>query len=144
MFFVRCYRKGAAKSGTTNLAEWDDCPNLNDFVSLCEANGEGKYILFQRGKGIRGMKKVNEYIVAKCDSRKEQNRANNGSMSDLLVFAAEEIGIEVPTFALKKNVKADTLEDSELLDVMESMVDSKVSNAEEFESFSKENFEVRG
>ena len=138
MFFVRCYRKGAAKSGTTNLAEWDDCPNLNDFVSLCEANGEGKYILFQRGKGIRGMKKVNEYIVAKCDPRREQNRANNGSMSDLLVFAAEEIGIEVPTFALKKNVKADTLEDSELLDVMESMVDSKVSNAEEFESFSKD------
>lgn len=138
MFFVRCYRKGAAKSGTTNLAEWDDCPNLNDFVSLCEANGEGKYILFQRGKGIRGMKKVNEYIVAKCDPRREQNRVNNGSMSDLLVFAAEEIGIEVPTFALKKNVKADTLEDSELLDVMESMVDSKVSNAEEFESFSKD------
>jgi len=138
MFFVRCYRKGAAKSGTTNLAEWDNCPNLNDFVSLCEANGEGKYILFQRGKGIRGMKKVNEYIVAKGDSRREQNRANNGSMSDLLVFAAEEIGIEVPTFALKKNVKADTLEDSELLDVMESMVDSKVSNAEEFESFSKD------
>ena len=28
--------------------------------------------------------------------------------------------------ALKKNVKADTLEDSELLDVMESMVDAKV------------------
>ena len=136
MFFVRCYRKGAAKSGTTNLAEWDNCPNLNDFVSLCEANGEGKYILFQRGKGIRGMKKVNEYIVAKPDSRREQNRENNGSMSDLLVFAAEEMGI--PTFALKKNVKADTLEDSELLDVMESMVDAKVSNAEEFESFSKD------
>lgn len=135
MFFVRCYRKGAAKSGTTNLAEWDNCPNLNDFVSLCEANGEGKYILFQRGKGIRGMKKVNEYIVEKT-AVKEQNRENNGSMSDLLVFAAEEMGI--PTFALKKNVKADTLEDSELLDVMESMVDAKVSNAEEFESFSQD------
>ena len=144
MFFVRCYRKGAAKSGTTNLAEWDNCPNLNDFVSLCEANGEGKYILFQRGKGIRGMKKVNEYIVSQQDSESErtttaqQNRTNNRSISDLLVFAAEEIGIEPPTFALKKNVKADTLEDSELLDVMESMVDSKVSNAEEFESFSKD------
>ena len=135
MFFVRCYRKGAAKSGTTNLAEWDNCPNLNDFVSLCEANGEGKYILFQRGKGIRGMKKVNEYIVEKT-AVKGQNRENNGSMSDLLVFAAEEMGI--PTFALKKNVKADTLEDSELLDVMESMVDAKVSNAEEFESFSQD------
>jgi len=144
MFFVRCYRKGSAKSGTTNLAEWEECPNLNDFVSLCEGNGEGKYVLFQRGKGIRGMKKVNEYIVSQQDSESErtttaqQNRTNNRSMSDLLVFAAEEIGIDVPTFALKKNVKADTLADGELLDVMESMVDSKVSNAEEFESFSQD------
>lgn len=140
MFFVRCYRKGAAKSGTTNLAEWDNCPNLNDFVSLCEANGKGKYILFQRGKGIRGMKKVNEYIVESAHQGQDvkPNGTNKGSISDLLVFAAEEIGIDAPTFALKKNVKADTLEDSELLDVMESMVDSKISNAEEFESFSKD------
>ncbi len=144
MFFVRCYQKGSAKSGTTNLAEWEECPNLNDFVSLCESNGKGKYVLFQRGKGIRGMKKVNEYIVSQQDSESEgtttaqQNRTNNRSMSDLLVFAAEEIGMDVPTFALKKNVKADTLEDAELLDVMESMVDSKISNAEEFESFSQD------
>ena len=142
MFFVRCYRKGAAKSGTTNLAEWDECPNLNDFVSLCEDNGGGKYILFQRGKGIRGMKKVNEYIVSQQDSESknsptaQQNRINNGSLSDLLVFAAEEIGIEAPSIALKKNVSADSLDDAELLDVMESMVTSKVANAEEFESFS--------
>ena len=144
MFFVRCYRKGAAKSGTTNLAEWDECPNLNDFVSLCDSNGHGKYVLFQRGKGIRGMKKVNEYIVSQqasanpVSSTAQQNGTNNGSLSDLLVFAAEEVGLDVPTFALKKNVKADTLDDGELIDVMESMVDSKISNAEEFETFSKD------
>lgn len=145
MFFVRCYRKGAAKSGTTNLAEWDECPNLNDFVNLCNTNGHGKYILFQRGKGIRGMKKVNEYIVSQQASESnpvsptaQQNGTNKGSLSDLLVFAAEEMGIDAPTFALKKNVKADTLDDGELIDVMESMVDSKISNAEEFESFSKD------
>jgi hypothetical protein len=139
MFFVRCYRKGAAKSGTTNLQEWDECPNLNEFVGLCESNGHGKYILFQRGKGIRGMKKVNEYIVSQQASEgpsAQQNRTNNGSLSDLLVFAAEEIGIDTPSIALKKNVSADSLDDAELLDVMESMVTSKVANAEEFESFS--------
>ena len=139
MFFVRCYRKGAAKSGTTNLQEWDECPNLNEFVGLCESNGHGKYILFQRGKGIRGMKKVNEYIVSQQASEVSsapQNRTNNGSLSELLVFAAEEIGIDAPSIALKKNVSADSLDDAELLDVMESMVTSKVANAEEFESFS--------
>ena len=142
MFFVRCYRKGAAKSGTTNLAEWDECPNLNDFVNLCNSNGHGKYILFQRGKGIRGMKKVKEYIVSQRASENkesptaQQNGTNNGSISELLVFAAEEMGIEAPSIALKKNVSADSLDDAELLDVMESMVTSKVANAEEFESFS--------
>ena len=53
-----------------------------------------------------------------------------------MVFAAEEIGIDAPSIALKKNVSADSLDDAELLDVMESMVTSKVANAEEFESFS--------
>ena len=139
MFFVRCYRKGAAKSGTTNLQEWDECPNLNEFVGLCESNGHGKYILFQRGKGIRGMKKVNEYIVSQQASEvssAQQNRTNNGSLSELLVFAAEEIGIDAPSIALKKNVSANSLDDGELLDVMESMVGANVSSAEEFESFS--------
>ena len=139
MFFVRCYRKGAAKSGTTNLQEWDECPNLNEFVGLCESNGHGKYILFQRGKGIRGMKKVNEYIVSQQASEvssAQQNRTNNGSLSELLVFAAEEMGIDAPSIALKKNVSANSLDDGELLDVMESMVGANVSSAEEFESFS--------
>ncbi len=145
MFFVRCYRTGAAKSGTINLAEWEDCPNLSEFTETCETNGEGKYVLFQRGKGIRGMKKVNEYIVSQQASEiptnsptSQQNRTNNGSISDLLVFAAEEIGIEAPSIALKKNVKADSLDDNELLEIIESMVDTKVANAEQFDSFSKD------
>ena len=138
MFFVRCYRKGAAKSGTVNVADWEDCPNLSDFTDTCKANGDGKYILFQRGKGIRGMKKVNEYIVEKPSTRMaaEQNRTNNPSLSDLLVFAAEEVGI--PNIAVKKNVKATELDDEELFGVIDSLADVKVSSAEEFEAFTKD------
>jgi len=145
MFFVRCYRQGTAKSGTTNLQEWEDCPNLSDFQEVCEANGEGKYVLFQRGKGIRGMKKVNEYIVSQQDSENNQynsdekmghNGTNNATLRDLLVFAAEEVGI--PNIAVKKNVKANELDDGELLDIIDSLADKKVSSAEEFEAFSKD------
>ncbi len=139
MFFVRCYRQGAAKSGTTNLQEWDDCPNLSDFQEVCEANGEGKYVLFQRGKGIRGMKKVNEYIIEKeavPDVQMGHNGTNNPSLRDLLVFAAEEVG--VPNIAVKKNMKADELDDEQLLDIIDSLADKKVSSAEEFEAFSKD------
>ena len=139
MFFVRCYRQGAAKSGTTNLQEWEDCPNLSDFQEVCEANGEGKYVLFQRGKGIRGMKKVNEYIIEKeavPDVQMGHNGTNNPSLRDLLVFAAEEVG--VPNIAVKKNMKADELDDEQLLDIIDSLADKKVSSAEEFEAFSKD------
>ena len=140
MFFVRCYRTGAAKSGTINLAEWEDCPNLSDFTETCDAHGEGKYVLFQRGKGIRGMKKVNEYIVEmpKKGGTSEQNRTNNPSLADLVVFAAEEFGAETPTVALKKNIAATELDDSQLLDVMDSMAEKDISNAEEFEAFQKD------
>jgi len=147
MFFVRCYRQGTAKSGTVNLQEWEDCPNLSDFQEVCQTNGEGKYVLFQRGKGIRGMKKVNEYIVSQRDSESIEkevvpdvqtghNGTNNPSLSELLVFAAEEVGI--PNIAVKKNMKADELGDEELLGIIDSLADKKVSSAEEFEAFSKD------
>lgn len=140
MFFVRCYRTGAAKSGTVNLAEWDDCPNLSDFTDTCDEHGEGKYVLFQRGKGIRGMKKVNEHIVEMPASNptSKQNGTNNPSLADLVVFAAEEFGAEVPTVALKKNIAATELDDKQLLSVMDSMADKDIANAEEFESFQKD------
>ena len=91
MFFVRCYRTGAAKSGTTNLQEWDDCPNFTDFTETCQAHGEGKYVLFQRGKGIRGMKKVNEYVVESAHQGQDmkKNGTNKPTLADLVVFPAE-------------------------------------------------------
>tara|TARA_R100000152_G_C6748505_1_gene172125 strand:- start:62 stop:856 length:795 start_codon:yes stop_codon:yes gene_type:complete len=140
MFFVRCYRTGAAKSGTTNVAEWDDCPNFSDFTETCQAHGEGKYVLFQRGKGIRGMKKVNEYIVESAHPGHDMkhNGTNRHSLADLVVFAAEEFGAEIPTVALKKNIAASELDDSQLLDVMDSMADKDISNAEEFQAFQKD------
>lgn len=140
MFFVRCYRTGAAKSGTTNLQEWDDCPNFTDFTDTCQAHGEGKYVLFQRGKGIRGMKKVNEYIVENPikSGTSEQNGTIKPSLADLVVFAAEEFGAEMPTVALKKNMAASELDDSQLLDVMDSMADKDIANAEEFQAFQKD------
>lgn len=136
MFFVRCYRKGAAKSGTTNLAEWENCPDLNLFHQTCEGNGEGKYILFQRGKGIRGMKKVNEYIVEK-PSQEGNNWMNSPNMSELLVFAAEEFGGEAG-IAVKKNMETSALSDDELWGVFEQVANKQVSGAEDFEAFTKD------
>ncbi len=136
MFFVRCYRKGAAKSGTLNVAEWDNCPDMNLFHQTCEGNGEGKYILFQRGKGIRGMRKLNEYIV-ETPPLEAQNWINSPNISELLVFAAEEFGGEAG-IAVKKNMETSDLSDDELWGVFEQVANKQVSGAEEFESFTKD------
>jgi len=140
MFFIRCYRKGAAKSGTTNLAEWDKCPDMNLFHQTCEGHGEGKYILFQRGKGIRGMRKINEYIVEQRDSEAPHpvhNGRNSPNISELLVFAAEEFGGEAG-IAVRKNMETSDLSDEELWGVFEQVANKQVSGAEEFETFTKD------
>ena len=136
MFFVRCYRKDVAKSGTINVAEWDNCPDMNLFHQTCEGNGEGKYILFQRGKGIRGMRKINEYIVER-QPLESHNRTSNPSMAELLVFAAEEFSGE-SGIAVKKNMDTSDLSDSELWGVFEQVANKQVSGAEEFEAFTKD------
>ena len=136
MFFVRCYRKGAAKSGTLNVAEWEKCPDMNLFHQTCEGNGEGKYILFQRGKGIRGMRKLNEYIV-ETPPLEANNWIDSPNISELLVFAAEEFGGEAG-IAVKKNMGTSDLSDDELWGVFEQVANKQVSGAEEFESFTKD------
>ena len=136
MFFIRCYRKDVAKSGTTNVAEWDNCPDMNLFHQTCEGHGEGKYILFQRGKGIRGMRKINEYIVAQQETA-SNNWMDSPNISELLVFAAEEFGGEAG-IAVKKNMETSDLSDEELWGVFEQVANKQVSGAEEFETFTKD------
>ena len=58
MFFLRRYTTGKAKSGTTDITSWDEFPPYEEFRAVCESFGAGKYIMFQRGKGIRGMRKT--------------------------------------------------------------------------------------
>ena len=56
MFFLRQYIKGIKNSGTKDIWSGDFVPTEEEVV---EAFGEnGKYVLFERGRGIRGMRKV--------------------------------------------------------------------------------------
>ena len=81
MFFIRRYVKGNHQSGTKNVFEWDERPSIMDFIYTCEAVGEGKYVLFERGVGIRGMRKINEYTVKLSEiveNRHPEASENNG------------------------------------------------------------------
>ncbi len=143
MFFIRRYVKGNHQSGTKNVFEWEERPSIMDFIYTCEANGEGKYVLFERGAGIRGMQKINEYTVnlsENVENRHPEDDANNGntvrhepSIAEMVVFAAEEMGVDSDTIlAVKKNMKMSDLSDDELVGMLDQISETEVASAEGF------------
>jgi len=144
MFFIRRYVKGNHQSGTKNVFEWDERPSIMDFIYTCEAVGEGKYVLFERGVGIRGMRKINEYTVKLPEnlvSGSDDTPLHNGntvhshepSIAEMVVFAAEEMGVDSDTIlAVKKNMKMSDLSDDELVGMLEQVSDTEVASAEGF------------
>jgi len=146
MFFLRRYVKGDHQSGTISVAEWENQPSILEFITECEMHGEGKFVLFERGKGIRGMRKINEYVVKNAVSvaptliseTTDTQFVNDESsaLEEMLVFAAEEFGADPETFlAVKKNMKMGDLSDDDLMSVLDQMTETKVSSAEDYDSF---------
>lgn len=147
MFFLRRYVKGDHQSGTISVAEWEEQPSIMEFITECEMHGEGKYVLFERGKGIRGMRKINEYVVKKAVSSSSPLisettatqfvvKDETSALDEMLVFAAEEFGADPETFlAVKKNMRMGDLSDDDLMSVLDQMTETKVSSAEDYDSF---------
>jgi len=99
-FFIRRYLKGLKGSGTDDVFVSDDPISNNEFEGISSTKGVGKYLLCARGKGIRGFKKLSEFIVG----------------ADVpIAFAAE-------TIQVKQNLDLQLLSESELLDLMGNMI----------------------
>lgn len=128
MFFLRRYTTGKAKSGTTDITSWDEFPPYEEFRAVCESFGAGKYIMFQRGKGIRGMRKVNEYIVEEQASPSPSSSSYSKDadrLEKLLVFAAEEFGVEPETLlSVKKNIPVGDMSDEDLFSALDQITKS--------------------
>ena len=80
-YFIRRYQKGIAKSGTKDIFSSDSEIPISMFCSLAEHTGPGKYLLGERGKGIRGFRKITEFIVPTLPATQ--------------IFAAEDDGEEL-------------------------------------------------
>ena len=105
-YFVRRYLKGVKGSGTQDLIKMNEAPQ--DFPSLVEPFGPGKYILFSRQKGVRGFSKQLEHIV-------------NDPMK---AFAAESVSV-------KQTVDVGQLPTEQLKTLMSDMIE-KPQSSEEF------------
>jgi len=123
VWFIRRYQKGVKNSGTQDLVVSDSEISIADFVSFAHQTGPGKYMLAQRGGGIRGFKKITDCIV---DEPKVS--ASWMQPEPTRVFAAEEISV-------KKNIRLSELSDADIMDLMGSMADSDIKSAEEFAKF---------
>ena len=62
-YAIRKYIKGVKNSGTRDMWKGEYLPSEDEVIS--QFGQDGKYIVFQRGKGIRGMRKVAQYGLMK-------------------------------------------------------------------------------
>ena len=121
VWFIRRYQKGVKNSGTTDVLASQDEITVTEFVDFCHKEGVGKYILGQRGKGIRGFRKVTDCLVEPISLTGQWTEPNK-------IFAAEEVSV-------KKNIRLHELADSDLMDLMGSMADTDIKSAEDFDKF---------
>lgn len=105
-YFVRRYVKGVKGSGTKDLIKMNEAPQ--DFSSLVEPFGPGKYILFSRQKGVRGFSKMLEHIVSE----------------PVKAFAAESVSV-------KQNIDVGQVPTNQLKTLLSDMI-SKPQGSEDF------------
>lgn len=103
-YFVRRYQKGVKNSGCKDILRSEDPISVSELVSFANETGPGKYVLGVRGNGIRGWKKITDVIIAVEASGREETS----------IFAAESISV-------RKNMKLEEMNDSELMDLLYSM-----------------------
>ena len=120
VYFVRRYVPGIKHSGTKDILRSDEEIDIEEFVSFAYATGPGKYILGQRGKGIRGFRKITDCHV-------DEEVANPPLTLD--TFHAED------TISLRKNVRLNEMSNSELMETMSALGRANISTPEEMQKF---------
>ena len=137
VYAVRRYVKGIKNSGTRDVWVGDYLPSEEEIVQ--NFGREGKYIIIQRGKGIRGFNKVAEYGPYET-SQSFNPPPEYKTTSEWLpkAFAAEEHSINV-----KQQINIMDISDVELDKLWGSMLETPVESEEDFERFSQDTQKIR-
>ena len=146
VYAVRQYIKGVKGSGTKDLWVGDEIPSRNQ---LFERFGcEGKFVVMERGKGIRGMRKVAEYIGNSIEESQPEPQIKSSfskmnykpmTHSEWMpkVFAAEN------SLSVRKEIKLKELSDEDLNGLWSSMLDTPVESDDDFRRFVDDNEKLR-
>jgi len=136
VYFVRRYRKGVAKSGTSDVYVSDRPIDFDDLVRIAEMTGPGKYLLGERGAGIRGFRKITDCVIPEDDEGPDLSHLLDdptppGPKSPLdthTVFDAE-------TISVRRALKLSEMSNEDLMDVMHSMVRTPLEGSDEYDRF---------
>ena len=93
---------------------------------LAESTGPGKYLLCQRGPGIRGFKKITDCII------EDMPEIVSSYEEDSLLFNAEE------SVSVKHNLSLKEINSEDLMDLMSSMESANINTDDEFKKFRKD------
>jgi|TARA_R110000751_G_scaffold22299_1_gene62905 hypothetical protein len=128
-YFIRRYEKGVKNSGCKDIIVSETNIPIETFINLAHATGPGKYILGQRGKGIRGFNKITD-----CQVELEEDVTIDNTYGSLEMdsFAAED------SISVKRNLRLSDMSDREISDLMHTMETSDIKSDDEFTKFRKD------
>ena len=157
-YFIRRYQKGVAQSGTTDVFVSDSEIPISMFCEMAEMVGPGKYILGQRGEGIRGFKKITDTIVPEpimkvfaaedesnkedSDSKEDTNEDDTPEVTPELVEKKEKATspppapktVERETISMRRTEKLSQMTDEQLSELLSGMATTELS-AESISTF---------
>ena len=128
-YFIRRYQSGVKNSGTTDILTSEVGISIPTFVMLAESTGPGKYLLCERGPGIRGFRKITDCVI---DEPIEETVSSYAAEPDELLFAAED------SVSVKRNLSLKDMSNDDLMDLMSSMESANITSEEEFKKFRKD------
>ena len=146
-YFIRRYQKGVAQSGTQDVFVSESEIPISMFCELAEMIGPGKYILGQRGEGIRGFKKITDTLVPEPDLRvfaaEDESSEDEGDSTDddtpevtpELVEKKEKATSPPPapkaaerdTISMRRTEKLSDMTDEQLSDLLGGMAQTPLS-----------------
>jgi len=134
VYALRHYQKGVKSSGTKDLWVGDVMPTRDEIAQ--NYGSSGKYVIMERGKGIRGMRKVAEYIF---------DNSSNTTISPITnewmpkLFAAEQGS----SMSVRKEIKLTDLSNDDLNGLWDSMLETPVDSDDDFERFVADNSKIK-
>ncbi len=104
----------------------------------------GKYIIFQRGKGIRGMKKITEFgPYTPTLNLNDGNRLLKKAVSPDTNWMPKMFAAEGRTINVKQQIDLENISDEDLDELWGSMLDTPVESEDDFQKFSDDTHKIR-